>query len=548
MKQLSFLLITLLYMTPGIAQDAPVRLLVRADDMGASRSANFAAIEAYEKGIVRSVEVMVPCAWFEEAAMLLNDRPSLDVGIHLTLTSEWSGVKWRPLTHCPSITDDDGYFFSFVWKNDRLPDAASIIESAWDIGEIEQELRAQIELGLKRIPHVSHLSEHMGCLSFSEVTKELLKKLASEYGLSVDLESVLPFPRWSGSTVAASEKAGNLLGEMERLTAGTYLLVEHPAFDNMETQGMGHVGYENVAEDRAGVLMALTNEGVRNKIAQRGIRLISYRDLKTTAQPRSSQGDTIARTRDNGQQRTHPEVKWVNPGIPPSVGLSHHMLESNAMGHEVGFTVWTPDGYHEDANRRYPVIYFLHGMGGSESSDAAGFSSWVEKAIESKTLPPVICVFPNGGRSGYRGTVEQMIVDELIPHIDREYRTIAKAGSRGLVGFSMGGAGAVYLSIRHPESFSIACSMGGGIRMENDELKQAVIRVLPVWKQRNFGFFMVNGDNDRPGAFDAFATMLAEVGVTHQLSVLEDTGHNLGHYYERSVSQLLSFVGKRIEN
>ncbi|MFB2117781.1 ChbG/HpnK family deacetylase [Parapedobacter sp. 2B3] len=536
MKQTTILSIILLLVMPCIAQDAPIKLLVRADDMGASRSANVAAMEAYEKGIVRSVEVMVPGAWFEEAAMLLNDRPSLDVGIHLTLTSEWSAVKWRPLTACPSITDKSGYFFPFVWKNEQMPQA-SIVESAWDIGEIERELRAQIELGLKRIPHVTHLSEHMGCLSFSETTKQLLRKLASEYGLSVNLENVSQFPHWSGNTVSASEKAGNLLREMDRLSAGTYLLVEHPAFDDLETRGMGHVGYENVAEDRAGVLMALTKQEVRDKITQRGIQLISYRDMKR---------DTATRTADD-RQRARPEVKWVNAGLPPSKGLSHHVLESDAMGHEVGFTVWTPDGYQENAQVRYPVVYFLHGMGGNESSDAAGFSSWVAKAIESRVLPPVICVFPNGGRSGYRGQVERMIVEELIPLIDGEYRTIPKAEARGVVGFSMGGAGAVHLAIRYPKLFSVAGSMGGGIRLEGDELEQALIQALPLWKQRGFGFFLVNGDNDRPQAFSAFSERLSDAGVDHQRLVLEDTAHNLGHYYERSVNPLLLFVGKHLK-
>src|SRR5690606_6674874 len=135
--------------------------------------ANFAAIEAYEKGIVRSVDVIVPGAWFEEATTLLQARPGLDVGIHLTLTSEWSGSKWRPLTDCHSIMDESGYFLPFVWKNERIPHAGSIVESAWDIGEIEKELRAQIELALKRIPRITHLSEHMGCLSFSDDAKKL---------------------------------------------------------------------------------------------------------------------------------------------------------------------------------------------------------------------------------------------------------------------------------------------------------------------------------------------------------------------------------------
>lgn len=546
MKRLNFLLVILSYTAHCMAQDTATRLLVRADDMGASRSANFAAIEAYEKGIVRSVEVMVPGAWFEEAAAMLNDRPGLDVGIHLTLTSEWLGVKWRPLTNCASITDESGYFFPFVWKNERMPQAGNIAESAWDIGEIENELRAQIELGLKRIPHITHLSEHMGCLSFSNAAKEVLGKLAAEYGLSVNLEGVSRFPAWSGSAVSAMDKTGNLLHELDQLPAGTHLLVEHPAYDDFETQGLGHIGYENVAEDRAGVLVALIDGAVQQKITERGIQLISYSDLKKHNQPASSQSDATERATADTSQQTRPPVKWVNADTALATGLSHHILESNAMGHAVGYTVWTPSGYNEDTGLRYPVLYFLHGMGGNESSDAAGFSSWLAKAVIDKTLPPVICVFPNGGRSGYRGTVEQMIVEELLPHIDSEYRTIPNAASRGVAGFSMGGSGAVYLATAHPELFSAACSMGGGIRLENEVFKQLVNQALPLWKQRDVGFFMVNGDKDRPQAFNAFADMLRDAGVDHKLVVLNDTGHNLGHYYERAVSELLAFVAKHL--
>ncbi len=260
-------------------ENQAIRLLVRADDMGASRSANIAAIAAYEKGVVRSVEVMVPGAWFEEAAVLLNERPDLDVGIHLTLTSEWSQVKWRPLTHCPSITDADGYFLPFVWKNQQLPEAGSIAVSDWDLSEIERELRAQIELALQKIPHISHLSEHMGCLQFSDETKELAKKLATEYGLAINMDDVQRFPAWSGNDVSAKQKAVNLRREIGRLAPGTYLLVEHPAFDDLETQGMGHVGYENVAEDRYGVFKALTDKQVVEQVNRSGIQLISYRDL-----------------------------------------------------------------------------------------------------------------------------------------------------------------------------------------------------------------------------------------------------------------------------
>src|SRR5690606_28133664 len=106
------------------------------------------------------------------------------------------------------------------------------------------------------------------------------------------------FPQWSGSEIAASTKVENLRAQLEKLPAGDYLLVEHPAYDDRETQGLGHVGYENVAEDRAGVLKAFTDPKVREIVATRGIQLKSYRDF---------------RSRSRVDTRT--PVSWMNPGI-----------------------------------------------------------------------------------------------------------------------------------------------------------------------------------------------------------------------------------------
>ncbi|TWU34262.1 alpha/beta hydrolase-fold protein [Novipirellula artificiosorum] len=72
-------------------------------------------------------------------------------------------------------------------------------------------------------------------------------------------------------------------------------------------------------------------------------------------------------------------------------------------------------------------------------------------------------VNPNGGMSGYRGDVEKMIVDELIPLIDWSYPTKANASGRVVAGFSMGGAGSVSLALRHPDLFCTAGSWGGAL-------------------------------------------------------------------------------------
>ena len=240
-------------------------------------------------------------------------------------------------------------------------------------------------------------------------------------------------------------------------------------------------------------------------------------------------------------------VTWVNKPDSAIKGVNHFVLASKALGHEVGYAVWTPADYDTQSSKRYPVLYFLHGAGGNEIMDAASFSGWLSKAIDQEHIPPVICVFPNGGMSGYRDSVERMIVNELVPLIDKKYRTLANPGSRVLAGFSMGGAGSVYLMVRHPDLFASASSMGGGIRMENDAIQDEIIKALPIWKKRNVGFFLVNGDKDRPDAFQQFAALLENEGISHQVHVLEDTNHNLGQYYERSVLKLLHFVGKHLE-
>src|SRR4051812_37353134 len=86
-----------------------VRILVCGDDGGAASAINDGTFEAFDKGIERCANVIVPGPWFNDMARRLKERPGLGVGVHLTLTSEWDGVKWRPLTLGKTLVDADGY-------------------------------------------------------------------------------------------------------------------------------------------------------------------------------------------------------------------------------------------------------------------------------------------------------------------------------------------------------------------------------------------------------------------------------------------------------
>jgi predicted glycoside hydrolase/deacetylase ChbG (UPF0249 family) len=255
-----------------------IRLLVRGDDMGVAHAANLACVRAYREGIMRSVEIMVPGQWFPEAAQMLRENPGLDVGVHLTLTSEWQNVKWRPLTAGKSIADADGYFYPMTSQRADFPPNTGFLECGWKMDEVERELRAQIELAKKHIPQVSHLSSHMGTPTSTPELKALVAKLAKEYGLAAETERA----QWVGGLGADLDygaREAQMVANLQKLTPGLWIFVEHPGLDVPEMQAMGHKGYEHVARDREGVTRVMSSDRVKQTIQSKGITLISYADL-----------------------------------------------------------------------------------------------------------------------------------------------------------------------------------------------------------------------------------------------------------------------------
>lgn len=270
---------------PVWGQSGAPTLVIRIDDLGALHSVNEACIQTYRSGIARSVEVMPVAAWYPEAIKMLKENPGLDVGLHLVITSEWENVKWRPLTHCPSLTDENGYFYPMMFPNPAYP-GQSIMEQKWDIKEIEQEFRAQIETTLKSIPQLSHLSGHMLSTGFSKEVNELVQRLAKEYNLpSIDrMDSSkdyrFTYIGYDGPKRTAEEKEASFIKALEKLQPGQrYLFLDHPALDNDEMKTVFHIGYEDVALDRQGVTDLLTSPRVRKAIEDKGIKLISINQL-----------------------------------------------------------------------------------------------------------------------------------------------------------------------------------------------------------------------------------------------------------------------------
>jgi predicted glycoside hydrolase/deacetylase ChbG (UPF0249 family) len=282
MNRMMILALALTWAARAPAQDDAIRLLVRVDDMGMSHAANAGILQSLLEGIGTSAEVMVVTPWLPQAVRMLRENPGIDAGLHLTLTSEWSDLKWRPLTSAPSLVDEWGYFYPFLWPNERAGQGRALREHDWKLEEIEAEFRAQIELAKRVIPNLTHVSGHMGCTNMAPEVAELTRRLCREYGLDIFPEDrgIQRFPGLGGARLSPEEKTLNFIANLEKLAPGTYMFVEHPAIDTPEQQAIGHPGYEEVAYDRMGVLKVLTDPRVKATIEKRGIQLISYADLK----------------------------------------------------------------------------------------------------------------------------------------------------------------------------------------------------------------------------------------------------------------------------
>ena len=166
---------------------------------------------------------------------------------------------------------------------------------------------------------------------------------------------------------------------------------------------------------------------------------------------------TISRKCISGE-RNEKAVNYINPPEEPLKNITHRTFYSDILSHEVGYNIYLPPDYRT-SEKRYPVVYHIHGWQGNESSETGP----LEKVCGSRQA---ITVFMNAisSEATYFDAllqIESILTEELIPHIDGQHRTNATRKGRMLSGFSMGGAMAFYYAVKHSQLFGSVTSYAG---------------------------------------------------------------------------------------
>jgi S-formylglutathione hydrolase FrmB len=177
-------------------------------------------------------------------------------------------------------------------------------------------------------------------------------------------------------------------------------------------------------------------------------------------------------------------------------------VKSSMLGKDVEYSIYLPADY-DKSNRRYPVLYLLHGY----SDDETGWSQFGEAQIIGDRLmqngeaAPMIIVMPDGGVSWYinsydgKTRYEDFFVKELIPHVDATYRTRTTKQYRAIAGLSMGGYGTLIMATKHPDLFAAAAPLSSGV-FTDDEIIKAEERTWNVVLGELYGKKDLTG-NDR---------------------------------------------------
>jgi hypothetical protein len=271
--------------------------IIHTDDIGLTHASVAAARELWSAGIISSSAVMVPCPWFLHTAQMCRANPKIDMGVHLTITSEWNDMRWGPLsTHDArsGLIDSEGYFFRSTPEAQRAdPDAVAV--------EFELQIQRALSAGID----VTHIDSHMGtafhanhlaayvklAMKYSVVPMlpRLNREQMKDWGIEgeragqleharIELEDQgVPFLDFiKGMPLHAPEnRHEQLFAALDSLPAGITHMIVHPSHDTPEARALSPD-----LPSRIGDFETLMSERTRIHIKNSGLQVIGYRELR----------------------------------------------------------------------------------------------------------------------------------------------------------------------------------------------------------------------------------------------------------------------------
>ena len=247
--------------------------------------------------------------------------------------------------------------------------------------------------------------------------------------------------------------------------------------------------------------------------------------------------------------------QWVDPVTDAPPGTAYHLFEtaSRGRGTQGSYLIYLPPSYQTDSVRRYPVIYWLHG-GFGNAREGAWAVEHLDRGIRSGLAPETIVVLPQALPVGWyvnskdgKRPIEDVLIRDLVPHIDATYRTLAQRESRGIEGMSMGGYGALHLGMKPPGLFGAISAVAPAILPDlSDEPRErtfdtffddeayydangpwALARENATALRQGSTIRILGGDQDARlrSTLVAFHEVLARLDIPHEFTEVKGAGH-----------------------
>ena len=277
----------------GHPRDAKL-LIIHADDLGAAHSIDAASFEALDRGPISSASIMIPTPWVTEVAMYAKAHPNADLGLHLTITSEWDTYRWgstAPADKVPSLLDSTGTFPS---------DVAPVVARA-KAAEVEREIRAQVDRAIALGIRPTHLDSHMGALFASPELFATYVRVARSYRLPflalrgdrrvrplpplLETDVLLDTVIIAGPDIPRDRWKEFYLEEIGRLKAGVTELIVHLGRDDSELRAVtvNHEPYGSAWRQRD--TDVVNSPEFKKALADNRVIVITWRDLQKLLSP-----------------------------------------------------------------------------------------------------------------------------------------------------------------------------------------------------------------------------------------------------------------------